>query len=601
MTVSLVDINVDFEELVSKAEKFVERRKPEALPLAEEIMRYAIRNGNPRYYANAKYILAFYNCLVVNDYEKAIAYCQEVLHKLDESETFDMVYKIYMTMGNSYQLKGEIFLAQEAYLKGLKQLEAKKEHTSREKNFLGSFYYNLSLILSTTELNMPSEEYLEKAIAYYEEIDSSFNLSKSYVAYAGVFEKKKEYNKAIELLYKSLEIDIKINDPYSIALSKANLGIMHLRIRDFEQAFGYINDALAFFEESKMIYEKAMVRTNLGDALCMVDRRQDGIKELLASEDLFKKQDNKRELSNIYTLLSKYLAEEGDYKMALEYQQKYTESLKYFFDVEKTRALTRAKKEFESEQKEKEAALLREKNEEINHYVVRLESSNNELKQFAHVASHDLREPLRMITAYMNLLQKSMKDTLSPQQSEFMNYAVDGARRMEQLIIDMLRLAKVDANPHITAVNLNTVIEEISMNLELLIKDKNAMVIFSGLPTIMADRTMMLQLFQNLVGNGIKYNESGSPTIKLHHRIYRDALEISVTDNGIGIPEHLREKAFQLFQRLHTKKQYAGTGIGLAICKKIAESLGGKIAIEDNATGGSVFRIMLPLSVISKD
>src|SRR5580693_7030269 len=116
---------VDVDCLVSKAEQFVERRNPEALPLAESIMQYALRNGNPKYYAQAKYILAFYNCLVVNDYEKAISFCQEVLHDVSEKEIVDILYKIYMTMGNSYQLKGEIFLAQDCYLKGLKQLEAK--------------------------------------------------------------------------------------------------------------------------------------------------------------------------------------------------------------------------------------------------------------------------------------------------------------------------------------------------------------------------------------------------------------------------------------------------------------------------------------------
>lgn len=591
--------HLNIEELIIEAEQYVERRSPEALPLAERIMKYALHNGSPEHFAQANYIFAFYNCLVANDYEKAIAFCEEVLTKLDEEEIVGIVYKVYMTMGNSYQLKGEIFSAQESYMKGLKQLERKKELNRIEKGFLASFYYNLSLLLSNTELNIESEDYLEKAIDLFKETNNNFKLSKSYTAYANVFERKQEYYKAIDMLYKSLEIDTESKDKYSIALSKANLGILHLRIRDFDQAFSYINDSLDFFAVSKMEWETAMVKISLGEALHAVGRGTEAIRELLEAEDLFSRLENKHELTKAYKLLADYIAIKGNFEMALEYQRKYTEGLKYYFDVEKTKALTRAKKEFETEQKEKEASILREKNEEIKHYVQKLERSNNELNQFAHIASHDLREPLRMVSSYMALLQKTLNGSLTSQQNDFINFAQDGAKRMELLIHDMLRLAKVDANPHIEQLKFNMVMQEIKMNLEVLTTEKNAVIIHDDLPEIMADRTMMLQLFQNIIGNGIKYNESQQPTIKVKHRILTDRLEITVTDNGIGIPEHLREKAFQIFQRLHTNREYKGTGMGLAICKKIVESFEGKIHIENNPSGGSVFRIVLPKSILA--
>lgn len=595
----LLDEGTSIDALVIEAEQFVERRSPEALPLAERIMKYALHNGSPEHFAQANYIFAFYNCLVANDYEKAISFCEEVLDKLEEEEIVGIVYKIYMTMGNSYQLKGEVFQAQECYLKGLKQLERKKELNRIEKGFLASFYYNLSLLLSNTELNIESEDYLEKAISLFKETNNNFKLSKSYTAYANVFERKQEYYKAIEMLYKSLQIDTESNDKYSIALSKANLGILHLRIRDFEQAFNYINDALTFFAVSKMVFETAMVKVALGEALHTVGRGTEAIKELLEAEDHFTKLDNKHELTKVFELLAKYIALKGNYEMAFEYQKKYTDGLRFYFDVEKTKALTRAKKEFETEQKEKESQILREKNEEINHYVLKLERSNNELNQFAHLASHDLREPLRMVSSYMTLLQKTLNGSLNQQQNDFINFALDGAKRMELLIHDMLRLAKVDANPRIELVRPTMVVQEIKMNLEVLMKEKNALVIHDELPEIMADRSMMLQLFQNIIGNGIKYNESMQPTIRIKHRILTDKIEISIADNGIGIPEHLREKAFQIFQRLHTNREYKGTGIGLAICKKIVESLEGKISIENNPSGGSIFRITLPKSVLA--
>jgi len=519
----LLDEGTSIDALIIEAEQYVERRSPEALPLAERIMKYALRNGSPKHFAQANYIFAFYNCLVANDYEKAISFCEEVLDKLEEEEIVGIVYKIYMTMGNSYQLKGEVFQAQECYLKGLKQLERKKELNRIEKGFLASFYYNLSLLLSNTELNIESEDYLQRAIDLFRETNNNFKLSKSYTAYANVFERKQEYYKAIEMLYKSLEIDTKSNDKYSIALSKANLGILHLRIRDFDQAFSYINDALSFFAESKMVFETAMVKVALGEALHAVGRGTEAIKELLEAEDHFTKLDNKHELTKVFELLANYISLKGNYEMAFEYQKKYTDGLKYYFDVEKTKALTRAKKEFETEQKEKEANILREKNEEIRHYVLKLERSNNELNQFAHIASHDLREPLRMVSSYMALLQKTLNGNLTQQQNDFITFALDGAKRMELLIHDMLRLAKVDANPRIEQVKTTVVVQEIKMNLEVLMKEKNAMIIHDELPEIMADRTMMLQLFQNIIGNGIKYNESMQPTIRIKHRVFTDS------------------------------------------------------------------------------
>lgn len=588
----------DIEVLISQAEGLVERRSSEALPLAEKIMTLALAKGHPKYYAQAKYILAFYHCLVVNDYDKAIVYCEEVLNSLSEEDIAESIHKIYMTLGNSYHLKGDVFSAEQCYMKGLRKLENKKELTTGEKGFLASFYYNLSLLLSDSQLNISSEEYLENAIGIYKELNNSFKLSKSYVAYAGVFEKKKEYSKAIDILYKSLEIDEKLNDPYSIALSKANLGILHLRIEENQRALDYINDAFNYYESNQMKYETAMVKMNYAEALYAIGKRQEAIANLFESEKLFLTLDNKQELNRVYEMLSDQLRETGHFEQALDYQRKYADGLKYFFDIEKTNSLTRAKKEFETEQKEKEAAMLREKNEEINHYVNKLEQSNNQLKQFAHVASHDLREPLRMISSYMEILQKTMNGQLNSQQEEFMKFVIDGAKRMDQLIIDLLRLAKIDANPQLEEVDLNVVVAEIKMNIGKLLEEKGAVVLCPELPKITADRTMVIQLFQNLISNGIKYNESLTPTILIKFRKLNENIELTIADNGIGIPENLRERAFQIFHRLPTKKEYSGTGIGLSICKRVVESMNGTITINDNPGGGSVFAITLPTEII---
>jgi signal transduction histidine kinase len=595
---ALSELSANIEQLVHEAEQMVDRRNAEALPLAQKAMTLALESGYPKHFAQAKYILAFYDCLVANSYDTAIELCNEALIKVDPEEIGDVSYKLYMTLGNSYQLKGDVFSAQESYLKGLKQLEAKTELTLREKGFLASFYYNVSLLLSNSELNISTEEYLQKAIKLYEETESFFKLSLSYLSYAGILEKKKEYDRAIEYLHRALELNTKSNDAYSIALTTANLGILHQHIGKFDKALPYLLDSEAYYSKNSMLYERGMVLTAIAETYYGTGRLENAIGRLHEAEEIFRTLENKSELSRVHELLSKYIEQTGDDTAALRYQKLYTESLKYFFDIEKTNALTRAKKEFENEQKEKETQLLQEKNEEIKKYVYRLENSNNELKQFAHVASHDLREPLRMITAYMGLVEKSLSQNITPQQKEFIAFAIDGAKRMEGLILGVLHLARVDSNPKVERVKLQNVADEIRLNLDMLLQDKKASIVYYDLPEISADRTQMLQMMQNIVSNGIKYNESENPVVKIKYTRRQNEIELTIADNGIGIPEIYRERVFQIFQRIETTKTYSGTGIGLAVCKKIVDRMNGKITIEDNPGGGTIFRLTLPASIL---
>jgi signal transduction histidine kinase len=481
----------------------------------------------------------------------------------------------------------------------LRCLETKPKLERNEEVYLASFNYNLSVLLSSSELNIESEEYLDKAISLCSKLDKKFLLSKCYVAYAQLYERREDYNKAIVYQKMALALGEEINEPYSIAFSKANLGLLLIKVNDYDKSFAYLDDALQFYQSNNMMFETGMVKFEIGQAYIHTGNFDKGLDFVTQAEDLMLTLDNKKELSEIFKLKSGVLAKKGDFAAAYEYLEKHVSSLRFFFDNEKTNALTRAKKEFETELKEKESKLLREKNEEIQEYVHKLEISNNELKQFAHVASHDLREPLRMISSYISLLRKSMSEKTSEQEADFFGYVTEGAKRMDQLIQDLLRLAKVDANPVIASVKLTTVIEEIKLNLDALIKEKNAVLQVGALPVIMADRAQMIQLFQNLIANGIKYNKSETPEIKITCLDRKDHFEIHVADNGIGIPKHLRDEAFQIFRRLHKRDSTSGSGIGLAICKKIVESMNGQIKIDDRPGGGTIFKITLSKTVQS--
>ena len=219
--------------------------------------------------------------------------------------------------------------------------------------------------------------------------------------------------------------------------------------------------------------------------------------------------------------------------------------------------------------------------------------SNKELEQFAYVASHDLQEPLRMVSSFTQLLSMRYKDKLDQEANEFIQYAVDGALRMQSLINDLLEYSRIETKGKSLAVtNLDYVLEQTKNNLSLIIKEKNAIVTNDKLPFIMADSGQMIQLFQNLIGNALKFCET-TPKVHISANEEKEYYLFSVKDNGIGIESQYFDKIFQIFQRLHQKEIYSGTGIGLAICRRIVERHGGKIWVESKSGEGTVFKFTI--------
>jgi len=227
--------------------------------------------------------------------------------------------------------------------------------------------------------------------------------------------------------------------------------------------------------------------------------------------------------------------------------------------------------------------------------VAELALSNKELEQFAYVASHDLQEPLRMITSYTTLLSKRYAGKLDQDADEFIGFAVDGAKRMQGLINDLLAYSRVGTKKkELAPTNSEAVLTATLKTLDMAIQDAAATVTHDTLPTVTADATQLGQLFQNLIGNALKYRNSKPPVIHVSSRRDGDHWLFSVQDNGIGIDGKFAEKIFIIFQRLHTREEYAGTGIGLAVCKKIVERHGGRIWVESELGHGAMFNFTLP-------
>jgi len=233
--------------------------------------------------------------------------------------------------------------------------------------------------------------------------------------------------------------------------------------------------------------------------------------------------------------------------------------------------------------------------DELRQYARNLAESNRELQEFAYIVSHDLQEPLRMITSYLQLLAMRYQGQLDKNADEYIHYAVDGAERMSRMIRDLLLYSRVETrgNPF-TMTDCGQVLHDVLMNLTLLIEENNAAVESDKLPRIKADQSQMEQIFQNLIHNAIKFHRGQPPHIRIRCKEHAKYWEFSVQDNGIGIPADQKNRAFLIFQRLHDNLEYSGTGIGLAVCKRIVNRHGGNIWIESEEGEGSTVLFTIP-------
>jgi PAS domain S-box-containing protein len=226
-----------------------------------------------------------------------------------------------------------------------------------------------------------------------------------------------------------------------------------------------------------------------------------------------------------------------------------------------------------------------------------LARSNRDLEQFAYVASHDLQEPLRMVSAYVQLLAERYRERLDASADQYIAYAVEGATRMQTLIHDLLAFSRVGRHDiERLMINCDDVVAEAAKNLHAAIQESGAVLDLCQLPKILANRSQLIQVFQNLISNAIKFHSQAKLTISVSAEKQGEEWLFSVADNGIGIAEEHRERIFEVFQRLHARTEYPGNGIGLAICKKIVEMHGGRIWVESEVGRGSAFKFALSAS-----
>ena len=235
--------------------------------------------------------------------------------------------------------------------------------------------------------------------------------------------------------------------------------------------------------------------------------------------------------------------------------------------------------------------------EELKQMLEQIRHSNAELEQFAYVVSHDLQEPLRMVASYTQLLARRYRDKLDADANDFIAYAVDGAERMRVLLNDLLDYSRVGTRGKpFKPTDYEEVLHQAIANLKVAIEESRAVVTHDYLPTLIADEGQLVQLFQNLIGNAIKFCNQEPPRVHVSSETRANTWVFSIRDNGIGIDPQHAQRIFEMFKRLHTREEYPGTGMGLAICKKIVERHGGHIWVHSQPGEGSTFYFTIPVT-----
>ncbi|MEZ4883477.1 MAG: ATP-binding protein [Chitinophagales bacterium] len=404
-----------------------------------------------------------------------------------------------------------------------------------------------------------------------------------------------------------LELSTRINFNERIATSLVNKSQLYNSKGNHDEAYALALQAQQYFD--KMSHETADYHAHLINLAEIFLAKQDFEKCIKYGEEgqkLCLSRKDKHHLSQVFDVLSNAYAELKSFETALAFRNKYVELKQELLDEQKYYQIIDMQIAYETEKKEIEIeiltkenqyqALLLEKRKKIEVQNELLKQANQELQQFTYAASHDLKEPLRMIGSYTTLLEHRLKSHLDDSTKEFMGFISSGVNRMNKLLEDLLKYATLlNNNQQEDLVDLNSVVQDVLDNFQLKIQDTNAHIEVVQLPIIKGYYSQLLQLFQNLISNAIKFKKDNvSPHIIIS--VQEDVRQyiIKVADNGIGIPEEFQKKVFDIFYRLHRQQDYEGTGIGLALCQKIAIKHGGIIWMESEENKGTHFYISFP-------
>ncbi len=584
-----------------------------------------------------------------SNYSEALeAFTLSIGYDLDSYDGYS-VSKAYSGIATIYRSLGEYEKAYDMQMKTLAILETKDDPTA-----IAGCHYNLAGIFFYQKQFKSALEHYNKAYEIIKPLDEPRLQYSCLGGLGSVYYQLGEKQKALEFNRNALELAKKIGYKTGIAYSLGNMGSQYTKDKNFEKAREVLMESIKIKKEIGdswgqigslgTLAEVEMDSKNFKIALGLY-------KEALKLAELIDSDPRKAEL---YKDMSKCHQELGNQKQSYIFLNKYVELKDNLINEKTVEEMGRSKNRYEIQKKEHEISMLKKenqllgldkkvqklqiyifaiaafflltfvmwfirrlnfskkmntlledkndllnsKNDEIENANTELEKSNTNLTQFAYVASHDLKEPLRMIHSYTTLLKRKYGDSFDETGHEFMHYITDAVSRMQTLLDDLLDFSRAGSSKGMAGlIDTKDVVDMVRANLRHRFESEGATLILKAdyFPVVKAHRTQLVQLLQNLLSNGIKFVGGKMPMVELNCVEDKGFYKFSVRDNGIGISDENKSKVFEMFTRLHDKTEYEGTGIGLATCKRIVDSLGGQIWLESEVGKGTTFFFTIPV------
>ncbi len=530
--------------------------------------------------------------LALGDYNQAYAF---QLKALDIRETLNDEKEI----AKSYYGLGSIFFEQKHFEQALEYYKRSLDTWERTKNkqwilttlsAIGTTYgsmgkWDQALFFDLEALKLVEEEKDVSAMAYI------LHSAGTNYADLGDFKNSEDY------LFRALKMAPETGNLQFESNVLESIGYLYVKMGKYSLAIDYFKEALQIANKIGAKSDIAKISRSIADAYHKTGNKEEAyfylnqhtaLKDSLLTSEMIGKMNN---LQNSYEI------QKREKELALLTSQNKLKKLYLYFASIGVLALFvllwLAYGRYKAETKAK--YLVEQKNMEIEVQNQKLAESNSDLEQFAYVASHDLKEPLRMINSYSNILNKRYQNSIDEAGNEFLYFISDAAKRMDKLLDGLLEYSRVNRkNLDPKQLSLAEIVKTVTNTLQARIQETNAKIYIGSLPSVNANYTQMIQVFQNLIGNALKFNRTDFVEVIVDSYIENGDYVFMVKDNGIGIDEENIDRIFLVFQRLHTHQEYEGTGIGLSITKKIVERYGGKIWVESTLGKGSTFFFTLP-------
>lgn len=581
---------------------------------------------------------------MVGKNDSVTIYFEEAFELAKQLDSLDHIVTVLNNLGIYYLDEGD-------YVKALGYLQDALIYVrqSTQKTNLSSLMTNIGIIHDELGNHDKAILYYKKAAAEAQKAGDKLSIAYADMSLGYVLYEEEKYKQALEYLKAAL----KTYQQEGIALSEAEvlfyIGALFAKQKKYELALKYQLDALAVYERLNSVNDLPTMYTEIGKIFEATNNSSKADIYFEKALDFVEENELLLELSYIYKTLIEVAEARKDYPKAYEYLKRSNELRDTLFspnqkvEIDALEAQYNLKiKETENEklkalQIQKEAKLrqrgfiligttllalslgtillfyyrmnhqkniynqgleqkVAERTAELQATNAKLTKINEELEKFTYITSHDLKEPLRNIASFVNLIQRRLKNEADQDLQDYMEYVVKNTKQMYGLVEDVLAFSRVDNEERVKLekVDLQLLLTEIISSIKIMIRERNGVVDVKQLPTVLAHRTHLFLIFKNLIENGIKYNESAAPIIVISH-IEKDGLyEFIVRDNGIGIAEKYHDQIFDMFKRLNKRDEYTGSGIGLAICKKIIEKYNGDIWLESTLGKGTAFHFTIP-------